>query len=467
MSTRRPLGLRARMVTTCALVAAFVAVSVAGISYAAVRYRTLERGMEQAVREARVHLDDAAATLAEDPDAAQIRRFLAGVKTRSLADVVVLTGGDPVTTSISLSEAAIPDDLRAAVDDGRIAAIRTVMSDEEVVIVGGALRPTGPAFYFFFPQQGIIDDLTLLARVLAGTSGVLVLVSAGIGAAAASGVLRPIRRTRAAVRAVAAGDLDARLDEDGGDELAELARAFNTMTAALRRTVGELRELEAGQRRFASDVSHELRTPLTALTTACEVLDANTDGLTDTGRRAARLMGVETRRLASLVEDLMEISRMDAGAADMTLEEIDVVRSITGALRSRGWLEQVELRGDEGVTVFMDARRLDSIIGNLVDNARTYGRPPIVVTVRATADDVEIAVTDHGGGIAPQHLHRVFDRFYKVDRSRSSGGTGLGLAIAAENARMHGGDLRVTSVEGTGTTFTLRLPRQRHHQEST
>lgn len=461
MRRRRPLGLRARLVTTFALVAALVAVAVAGISYAVVRDVSLERSMDDAVREARVHLEDAAATLAGDPSPQRLRQFLAQVEARSQADVVALTGGDPATTSISLTESAVPDALRAAVDAGRVAAVRTVHGDDAVAVVGGAVRPSGPAFYFFFPQQDVVDDLALLARVLAATSGVLVVVSALIGAAAASGVLRPIARTRAAVRAVAAGDLDARLDEEGGDELAELARAFNTMTAALRRTVGELRELEAGQRRFVSDVSHELRTPLTALTTACEVLNANTGGLTETGRRAARLVVVESRRLTSLVEDLMEISRMDAGAAEMTLERIDVVRLIRGALRSRGWLGQVELNGDDGVTVFMDARRLDAIIGNLVGNARTYGRPPIAVTVRATPDEIEVAVSDHGDGIPPQHLHRVFDRFYKVERSRSSGGTGLGLAIARENARLHGGDLDVASEEGKGTTFTLRLPRQR------
>jgi two-component system sensor histidine kinase MtrB len=109
----------------------------------------------------------------------------------------------------------------------------------------------------------------------------------------------------------------------------------------------------------------------------------------------------------------------------------------------------------------MDARRLDAIIGNLVGNARSYGRPPIAVTVRTTPDDVQVDVSDHGDGIPPGHLHRVFDRFYKVDRSRSSGGTGLGLAIARENARLHGGGLDVASEEGRGTTFTLRLPRQR------
>lgn len=460
MTRRRPLGLRARLVTTFALVSVLVAVAVAGISYAVVRNVTLERSMDAAVRQARVHLDDAAATLADDSRSRRLRRFVAEVDARSPADVVALTPADPVTTSIALTEASVPEALRAPIDAGRVAAVRTVLNGDSVVVVGGAVQPAGPAFYFFFPEQDVVDDLALLARVLAGTSAVLVIVSAVVGALAASGVLRPIARTRAAVRAVAAGDLEARLEEDGGDELAELARAFNTMTAALRTTVGELRELEVGQRRFVSDVSHELRTPLTALTTACEVLDANTGGLTDAGRRAARLVVVESKRLASLVEDLMEISRMDAGAADLTLERVDVRRSIAGALRSRGWHEQVDVRGDDEVTVFIDARRLDAIIGNLVGNARTHGRPPITVTVRAAPDHVEVSVADRGDGIEPQHLGRVFDRFYKADRSRSSGSTGLGLAIAKENARLHGGDLTVASEPGEGATFTLRLPRR-------
>jgi two-component system sensor histidine kinase MtrB len=297
--------------------------------------------------------------------------------------------------------------------------------------------------------------------VLAATSGVLVLVSAGIGAVAAAGVLRPIRRTRDAVREVAAGDLDIELPDAGSDELAELARAFNRMTAALRRSVGEFRELEASQRRFVSDVSHELRTPLTALTTSADVLDAHTDGLSDAGRRAARLIVIETRRLASLVNDLMEISRMDAGAAEVTLEAVDVAANVESALRVRGWSDRVALRSNGRATTMIDARRLDTIVGNLVGNALDHGGPPVTVTVSADRETVEVRVSDRGGGIAEQHLSRVFDRFYKVDRSRSAGGTGLGLAIARENARLHGGDITVESRIGQGTTFILSLPRPR------
>ncbi|HSK95136.1 MAG TPA: HAMP domain-containing sensor histidine kinase, partial [Euzebyales bacterium] len=280
------------------------------------------------------------------------------------------------------------------------------------------------------------------------------------GAVAASRVLRPIRRTRDAVREVAAGDLEAELPETGSDELAELARAFNRMTAAVRRTVDHLRDLEAGQRRFVSDVSHELRTPLTALTTAADVLDANIAGLSDAGRRAARLIVVETRRLASLVEDLMEISRMDAGAADVTLETVDVAANVEGALRLRGWTDQVTVNSGGRATTLIDARRLDTIVGNLVGNALRHGGPPVTVSVGADDHAVRVRVSDRGKGIAPQHLSRVFDRFYKVDRARSARGTGLGLAIARENARLHGGDITVDSSPELGTIFTLTLPRR-------
>jgi len=460
VSRRGPAGLRTRFVVTFACVAALASVAVAVLSYVVVRDATLDRAVDTAIREARVHLDTAAVTLPAEPGRRRLRAFLAEIASRGAFDVVAIRGDITETTTISVTSSAVPSELAAAVNRGRVAAVRTPVAGQPVLVVGGAVQPDGPAFYFFFPLRAIMTDLSLLARVLAATSGVLVAVSAGIGAAAASRVLRPIRRTRDAVREVAAGDLDAELPEAGSDELAELARAFNRMTAAVRRTVGDLRELEAGQRRFVSDVSHELRTPLTALTTAADVLDANTEGLSDAGRRAAKLIVVETRRLASLVEDLMEISRMDAGAADVTLETVDVAANVESALRVRGWSDHVSLNVNGRATTLIDARRLDTIVGNLVGNALRHGGPPVAVAVSADDHMVRVRVSDGGPGIAPQHLTRVFDRFYKADRARSARGTGLGLAIARENARLHGGDITVDSRPGHGAAFTLTLPRR-------
>ena len=134
-----------------------------------------------------------------------------------------------------------------------------------------------------------------------------------------------------------------------------------------------------------ADVSHELRTPLTALTTAADVLEAHQEGLDDTGRRAARLLVVESRRLGGLVADLMEISRLDAGVAPMAWEDVDVAELVRGALGSRGWLSRVEARLEPGVVISADPRRLDAVIGNLVGNAFEHGRPPVRVAL--TADD--------------------------------------------------------------------------------
>jgi signal transduction histidine kinase len=212
-----------------------------------------------------------------------------------------------------------------------------------------------------------------------------------------------------------------------------------------------------------SDVSHELRTPLTALNTAADVLDANNEGLNEPGRRAARLLVVESRRLASMVEDLMEISRFDARAAGMAWEPVDLGQLVRGALELRGWTDRVEVEdaGDGAVNTYADPRRLDAVVGNLVGNALEHGGPPVRVTLGATGAEVSLTVTDAGPGIPPEHLDHVFERFYKADPSRSrGGGSGLGLAIARENARLHGGDITVRSEPGRGTTFTCRIPRR-------
>ena len=257
------------------------------------------------------------------------------------------------------------------------------------------------------------------------------------------------------------GLLETRLPVAGNDEFADLAESFNRMAEALERTVADLRALEATQRRFVADVSHELRTPLTALTTAADVLEAHQDGLDDTGRRAARLLVVESRRLGGLVADLMEISRLDAGVAPMAWEDVDVAELVRGALGSRGWLSRVEARLEPGVVISADPRRLDAVIGNLVGNAFEHGRPPVRVALAADDATVRLEVSDGGAGIAPEYLASVFERFSKADPSRPrSAGSGLGLAIARENARLHGGDVTVANRPGAGAVFTVVLPRQ-------
>jgi len=457
--------LRPRLVATFALVAAMTSAAVAVTSYYITREAVLRRAESVARTETQSLLADAVATLPPSPGRAEVADLVQRLQARGGTEFDVVVVGDDGTfdtTTISLSAASVPASLAGPVGAGRIGLVRASAGGDPFVVVGG--RPAGtPAFYLFFPLGDALDDLALLRNALAIAGLAAVVLSAAVGALAARGVLRPLRQARNAAHRLEVGLLGTRLPEEGGDEFADLGHAFNRMAEALETSIGDLRDLESSHRRFVADVSHELRTPLTALTTAADVLDGHRDGLDDAGGRAARLLVRESHRLATLVEDLMEISRLDAGAAPMAWEPVDVGGLIGAAVATRGWGGQVQMAfsGAEGVTTVADPRRLDAIVANLVGNALEHGRPPVRLLTTATADEVIVVVTDAGAGIAPDHVDRVFDRFYKADPARPGGrGSGLGLAIARENARLHGGDLIVASPPGSGATFTLRLPRR-------
>jgi two-component system, OmpR family, sensor histidine kinase MtrB len=278
---------------------------------------------------------------------------------------------------------------------------------------------------------------------------------------AASQVLRPVRALSTAARKLGRGQLDVRLPAKGSDELAELVTTFNSTAAELERTVGTLRAMEADARRFVADVSHELRTPLAAMNAVTDVLDEDAGELPADTAVAARLVSAETRRLTRLVQDLVEISRFDAGRAELRAEDTDLAQAIRGSLGARGWsaADGIETELPEGVFAAVDPRRLDLVMANLVGNALRHGAPPVVVRLAADPATVTVTVTDHGPGIPETVLPHVFDRFTKADTARArSEGSGLGLSLARENAVLHGGALEAANTE-TGARFTLRLPR--------
>ncbi|MGI9021666.1 MAG: ATP-binding protein [Acidimicrobiales bacterium] len=459
---RRPLAvarLRPRLVATFALVAALASVTVATTSYLLVRRVTLDRATQDAVRQGRSALDDGADRLPPAPTRDQVNDLATRLRARGGFDVVAVDDdGSFVTSSISRSAASVPADLAAKVAADRVAWARTGSGQGSAVVVGGRL-PDGPDLYLFFSLAERAADLDVLRNVLAAVSGGVVLLSALLGAVAARGLLRPLRRARSAANRLELGLYQTRLPEQGRDEFADLAHSFNRMADALEHSMADLRSLEASHRRFVSDVSHELRTPLTTLVTAAGVLEAHAAGLDDHGTRAARLLVVESRRLAALVEDLMEISRLDANVAHMEWEPVDLGAVAAGALDLRGWTDRVEVHDAGAASTWGDRRRLDAIVGNLVGNAMEHGSPPVRVEVSAGEEAVTLAVTDSGPGIPPEHAAHVFDRFYKADPARSrTSGSGLGLAIARENARLHGGDVDIADPPGRGTTFVVVLP---------
>jgi len=290
----------------------------------------------------------------------------------------------------------------------------------------------------------------------------LLTVIIGLAIAASRPVLGPVRRLARAAERMSGGDLSVRVQPQGRDDLARLVASFNQMASALEAKVGELQRMEARARQFAGDVSHELRTPLTAMTAVTDVL-GETAGLTGDAAAAARLVRQEILHLNRLVDDLIEISRFDAGTARLVTDETDIGTAVGRCLRARAW-ENVHAAVPAGLTVCLDRRRFDVIIANLVGNALGHGGPRVTVTAGVQPDgrcgrSLVVSVRDHGPGLPEAAVPHVFDRFYKADTARArSEGSGLGLAIAWENARLHGGRIDAGNHPDGGAVFTLVLP---------
>ncbi|GAA3272822.1 ATP-binding protein [Streptomyces labedae] len=336
----------------------------------------------------------------------------------------------------------------------------TYTADEDQV-----QRLSGVVMYLEVPQTAEEGYVEAMVSGIERATLVALCLAVVLALLAASGVLRPVRALRGATRKMAAGRLDVRLQVTGSDELADLSRSFNETAAELERTVAELRRLEARGRRFVADVSHELRTPLAAMTAVTDVLDQRVEG--ETGE-ALRLVSEGTQRLSVLVEDLMEISRFDAGAARLNRDDIDLAESVRRTVASRWRPEEVELRlpAPGELRARVDPRRLDVVTANLVGNALRHGEPPVRVTLRGREDRAVLEVTDNGPGIAEEVLPHIFERFYKASTSRTRSGngsgdgdsSGLGLAITAENVRLHGGRIHAANHPGGGAVFTVELP---------
>jgi two-component system sensor histidine kinase MtrB len=293
-------------------------------------------------------------------------------------------------------------------------------------------------------------------------AGLLLAMIATAAFAASRRVLLPVRRLAHAATRMSGGDLSVRIPPQGRDELAQLVISFNEMASVLEDKVGELQRMEARARQFAGDVSHELRTPLTAMTAVVDILHEHPE-LTGDAAVAARLVRQEVLHLNRLVEDLIEISRFDAGTAQLVTDETDIANAVGRCLHARGW-SGVGTDVPAGLTARVDRRRFDVVLANLVGNALRHGGPPVTVTAGIQPDghgggQLAVEVRDHGDGLAPAAIPQVFDRFYKADTARTrSAGSGLGLAIAWENARLHGGHIQAGNHPGGGAVFTVCLP---------
>ncbi|TNH23033.1 HAMP domain-containing histidine kinase [Micromonospora orduensis] len=353
--------------------------------------------------------------------------------------------------------------LRTAVAAGHLGYQRSAPAHRpRLLVVGGRIPGSTAELYVLTDEDDVAADLDQLRTALLAGWVLVVLLAAGVGHALARRTLEPVGRASRAARALTEGLLATRLPVRGRDEFSDWAASFNEMAEALESKIAALSAAQARERRFTADVAHELRTPVTALVAAASLLGEHLDRLPDDARPAARLLVGDVVRLRRLVEDLMEISRLDAGQERPSIEPVDAPTLLRGIVAARGWTQRVLVSGDP-VTVRTDARRLERVLANLVANAVEHGGGAITATVTGAGPLVVFEVTDEGPGIPAEHLPRVFDRFHKVDPSRSAPGSGLGLAIAREHATLLGGALSVRSEPDAGARFRLELPAHGPH----
>ncbi|MFJ5926238.1 MtrAB system histidine kinase MtrB [Kitasatospora sp. NPDC092948] len=334
---------------------------------------------------------------------------------------------------------------------------------------------TGPdgnpyQLYYVFSFYQETSTLNLVMGTLATAGLFLVILLGCIAWLVVRQVVTPVRMAAGISERLAAGHFDERMKVTGSDDIARLGDSFNRMANGLQAQIRKLEELSRVQRRFVSDVSHELRTPLTTVRMAADLIYDSREDLDPMAARSAELLQDQLDRFESLLADLLEISRFDAGAAILDAEPVDlrdivtrVVEAADPLARAKG--SAVLIRGGESpVIAEVDSRRIERILRNLVVNALEHGEGRDVV-IRLGAGDgaVAVGVRDYGIGLKPGEASRVFHRFWRADpsRVRTTGGTGLGLSIAVEDAHLHGGWLQAWGEPGGGSHFRLTLPRTR------
>ncbi|MEU2035832.1 MtrAB system histidine kinase MtrB [Nocardia amamiensis] len=369
----------------------------------------------------------------------------------------------------------VPEELRRFVQRNQVSYQFATVADAEgyhgrALIIGSpsAEIPT-LEIYLIFPLANEERSLALMRGTMLVGGIVLLVLLAAITALVTRQVVLPIRSAARIAGRFADGRLKERMLVRGEDDMARLAQAFNEMAESLSNQITQLEEFGNLQRRFTSDVSHELRTPLTTVRMAADLIHGSSDDLDPALARSAELLVNELDRFEGLLNDLLEISRHDAGVAELQVESLDVrmcARAAISTVRHLAKDAGVEVITDmpeEPLVAEVDPRRVERVLRNLLANAIDHSEgKPVLLRMRGDveANAVGVVVRDQGVGLRPGEEKLVFNRFWRSDpsRMRRSGGTGLGLSISVEDANLHEGKLEAWGEIGVGASFRLTLP---------
>jgi len=455
----RSLGLRARITIAFALGALLLSAILASTTFALTRANTLNQRESAALSRVYVNASTVKIRIGSTSATDIQDTLLPSLQLPNGARPVLHAQGKWFSLTAQIGENSIPPSLRALVDSGHPGRMTFTLQNKPALAVGIPLPSANAEYFELVDLSDLQSTLDSLGFSLLGAAVITTAAGGVLGWWASRRTLRPLADVSQAAEAIAGGRLDTRLEATLDPDLGVLASSFNDMAAALQERI----ERDA---RFASDVSHELRSPLMTLAAAVDVLETRRDELGERSQAALDLLAGEVVRFRQLVEDLLEMSRYDAGAVRLELDDIRLAEFVMQAVSvsSNGDSVPVELDSElAGVVVQADKRRLARVVANLLDNARKYGDGPVTVALQRVEDGVQIVVEDEGPGIPEEERDVVFERFARggVAGRRGSGeGVGLGLALVAEHVRLHGGRVWVEDrADGhPGARFVVELP---------
>jgi two-component system, OmpR family, sensor histidine kinase MtrB len=456
--TRRfRFGLRTRITVAFALVGLLVSAALAVLAFSLARSRLLE------------NLNDSSETItANQARTARDQILQGGVVDEVVRDV--LQAGDGFValrkddtwfsqSQVGFDKNRMPPEVIAALERGESGRQRYRINQRDFLVVGVSIPETDMRFIQGFPLDGVARTLSLLTTSLTLAAVVATLAAAALGIWAARRVLTPLSQVADAASALASGTLDTRLEPESDPALRRLADSFNDMADAVQDRIKR-------EQRFASDVSHELRTPLQTLIGSIEVLDARRADMPERSQQALDLMVGQTKRFHQMVLDLLEISRLDAGVADLHAEPVQLDQFVNRVAGHYGYasLPVVTEPRWQQRSVMVDRRRLERALANLLGNAENYAGGPVGITLDSDRSEdgrlvVRIGVEDAGPGIANSEKGRIFERFARGATSRHKVGTGLGLALVHDYVHLQGGRVWVEDrPAGNGARFVIELP---------
>ena len=459
------LGLRGRMVAFFSLAAFAAALALSVVTYASTRSYLLSQRSDVAKRQAFNNAQLVRTVIDNDPT--EIGNLVTNIRSERGGYAVVHIGGTNgeheffyAQEPLRFTQSNLPAELVSKTLSGGTGRQRFSFQGDPYEAVGVAIPAVNAQYFEAFSLTDVERTLrTIQTTLLLGV--LLVTTAAGIlGFSTSRNVLRPLKRVANAANTIATGRLDTRLEPENDPDLNQLATSFNEMVDAVQTRIER-------EQRFASDVSHELRSPVTALAAAVEVLEARRMDFSDRNRQALDIVSTQVRRFDRTVLDLLELSRLDAGASESHLEYVTMPDLISRIMTRHNYAHvpfvsslPTEISNHEVLT---DRRRVERVLVNLLDNARDHGSGATRVGLDSTIDLFDdlllLSVEDSGQGIAASERDRIFERFARGTASRNSTGSGLGLAIVYEHARILGGRAWVETAMSGGARFVVSMKR--------